>query len=179
MREQIIAKAYAQSILELSKDQGTDVATEMTKFNEVINKNNDLENVFFLDVFTPEEKMAVASDIISKLNLSKLFNNFFMFLIQEKRLPIFPLIFKEVIVIDDHNKGFLRGTIEGSGSEVSADFKEKMKAYLEKKLGQKCDLDYKQNDKITAGYRVTVEDLQLDASLDNQLDKLKNSIINA
>lgn len=179
MREQIIAKAYAQSIIDLAKAENVDVATEMTKFNEVINKNNNLENVLFLDVFTADEKVAVATDIFAKMNLSSIFKRFFMFLIQEQRLPLFPLIFKEVIVIDDHNRGFLRGTIEGAGNDVPADFKQKMQSYLEQKLGRKCDLDYKQNDKITAGFKVTVEDLQLDASLDNQLNKLRNSIINA
>lgn len=179
MREQIIAKAYAQSIIDLAKAEGVDVATEMTKFNEVINENNKLENVFFLDVFTAEEKSAVAADIFGKMKISNIFKKFFMFLIQEKRLALFPLIFKEVIVIDDHNRGFLRGTIEGAGADVPADFKQKMQTYLEGKLGRKCDLEYKQTDKITAGFKVTVEDLQLDASLDNQLNKLKNSIINA
>jgi len=179
MREQIIAKAYAQSIIDLAKDENVDVAAEMTKFTEVINENNDLENVFFLDVFTQEEKVNVATDVIAKLKLSNIFKKFVMFLVQEQRLSIFPLIFKEVIMIDDHNKGFLRGTIEGAGAEVPAQFKDQMKSYLDAKLGRNCDLDYKQNDKITAGFRVTVEDLQLDASLDNQLDKLKNSIINA
>ena len=34
-----------------------------------------------------------------------------------------------------------------------------------------------QNNNITAGYKVTVEDLQLDASLDNQLEQFKQSIL--
>lgn len=178
MKEQNVSKAYAKAIIELAKEAKVDVADELTRLNEVINKNNDLETVFFLDVFTVEEKLAVAKDLLAKLNLSSVVNNFVSFLIMEKRLEIFPLIYKEIIVIDDHEKGFLRGTIEGSGETVSDEFKFKMVSYLKEKAGIEAELEYKQNDKITAGYRVTVEDLQLDASLDNQLEIFKESVLN-
>lgn len=177
MKEQIIAKAYAQSIIELAKDAKVDAAKELTDFNVLINENNDLENLLFLDVFTVEEKEDVLKEILSKLNISSVVKNFVSFLVSEKRIGIFPLIFKEVIVIDDHNKGFLRGTIEGSDSDVTPEFKAKMTNYLKDKLGITTELAYVKNDDITAGYRVTVEDLQLDASLDNQLNKFKDSVL--
>jgi len=177
MKEQIVAKAYAQSLIDLALEAKVDAAKELTDLNIVINSNNDLENLLFLDVFTIEEKEDVLKEILSKLNTSPIVASFVNFLISEKRIGIFPLIYKEVIVIDDHNKGFLRGVIEGSDSEVSAEFKSKMTTYLKDKLGINTELTYKQNDDITAGYRVTVEDLQLDASLDNQLTKFKDSVL--
>ncbi|OUR92934.1 hypothetical protein A9Q84_20710 [Halobacteriovorax marinus] len=177
MKEQIVAKAYAQSLIDLAKEAKVDAAKELTDLNVVINSSNDLENLLFLDVFTVEEKEDVMKEVLSKLSISPIVTNFVNFLISEKRIGIFPLIYKEVIVIDDHNKGFLRGVIEGSDSEVSAEFKAKMTTYLKDKLGINTELTYKQNDNITAGYKVTVEDLQLDASLDNQLTKFKDSVL--
>jgi F-type H+-transporting ATPase subunit delta len=177
MKEQIVAKAYAQSLIDLAIEAKVDAAKELTDLSVVINSSNNLENLLFLDVFTVEEKEDVMKEILSKLNISPIVTNFVNFLINEKRIGIFPLIYKEVIVIDDHNKGFLRGVIEGSDSEVSAEFKTKMTTYLKDKLGINTELTYKKNDEITAGYRVTVEDLQLDASLDNQLTKFKDSVL--
>ena len=55
----------------------------------------------------------------------------------------------------------------------------KITAYLKGKINKDCKLDYVKNGKITAGYRVTVEDLQLDASLDNQLNKFKETVLNS
>jgi F-type H+-transporting ATPase subunit delta len=177
MKEQIVAKAYAQSIIELAKDAKVDVAQELTDLSALINKSNDLENLLFLDVFTVEDKIAVLDEVLNKLGLSAIVKHFLNFLVNEKRIGIFPLIFKEVIVIDDHNKGFLRGTIEGSDADVSPEFKTKMTNYLKDKLGLTTELTYVKNDDITAGFRVTVEDLQLDASLDNQLAKFKDSVL--
>jgi F-type H+-transporting ATPase subunit delta len=89
------------------------------------------------------------------------------------------MIFKDVIVIDDHKKGFLRGTIEGREDQISDEIKNKLKAYLQQKLGKDTVLTYTQKDSMSAGYRVTVEDLQLDASLENQLEKFKESVLNS
>lgn len=179
MKEQIIAKAYAQSIVELSEELKLDLAAELTTLNEAINKSNDLETLLFLELFTAEEKLSVLDTVMDKLNLSAITKNFMHFLIQEKRIGLMPMIFKNVIVIDDHKKGFLRGTIEGSEEQIPADVKEKLKTYLQQKLGREAILEYKKNENVSAGYRVTVEDLQLDASLENQLEKFKESVLNS
>ncbi len=179
MKEQIISKSYAQSLVELSEELKLDLAKELTTLTEAINSNNNLETLLFLDVFTNEEKWSVLEVVTTKLGLSEIMKNFLHFLIQEKRIGILPLIFKDVIVIDDHKKGFLRGTIEGSEAQLSDEVKNKLKSYLQKKLGKEAVLTYKQNDSVSAGYKVTVEDLQLDASLDHQLENFKESVLNS
>ncbi|MCF8058080.1 MAG: F0F1 ATP synthase subunit delta [Bacteriovoracaceae bacterium] len=179
MKEAIVARAYAQSIYTLGEEQKIDVTEEMTNLTMVINENNNLETVLFLDVFTIEEKQAVLNDVLVKLGLSGLVKNVLNFLMEEKRINILPLIFKELVVLDDHKKGFMRGIIEGREGSVDKEFETKIHAFLKEKLGTDPILTYKQNEKLTAGFRVTVEDLQLDATLDNQLNKLKSEILNS
>lgn len=179
MKEQIIAKAYAHSIVELSEELKLDLASELTLLNETINKSNDLETLLFLEVFTSEEKLNVLDTVMEKLKLSQITKNFLHFLIQEKRIGLMPMIYKNVIVIDDHKKGFLRGTIEGSEESIPAEVKENLKKYLQAKLGKETILEYTKNTNVSAGYKVTVEDLQLDATLENQLEKFKESVLNS
>jgi len=179
MKEQIIAKAYAQSVVELGVELKLDLVSELTKLTEAINKSNDLETLLFLDVFTVEEKLSVLNVVMSKLGLSQVTVNFMQFLVTEKRVGLMPMIFKNVIVIDDNNKGFLRGTIEGSEVSIPSDVKEKLKTYLKQKMGKEPILNYQKSENVTAGYRVTVGDLQLDASLENQLEKFKDSVLNS
>ena len=179
MKEQIIAKAYAQSLVELSEEMKLDLSGELTKLTETINKSNDLETLLFLEVFTADEKLSVLDPVMTKLGLSQVTKNFMNFLIQEQRIGLMPMIYKNVIVIDDHKKGFLRGTIEGSESSIPEEIKNKLKSYLQQKLGREAILEYKQSNAVSAGYRVTVEDLQLDATLENQLEKFKESVLNS
>ncbi len=178
MKDQNIAKVYADSFIQLGKEQNVNVAEEMTKLTETINSSNELENVLFLDVFTVDEKVAVFEEVSKKLGLSPLLISAIKYLIQEKRIGLFPLIFKEIIVKDDLEKGFLRGTIVGSANDISDDHKEKLLSAMKKYIGDKKPiLTYKKTDDVTAGYKVTIEDLQLDATVDNELKHFKESII--
>ncbi len=177
MKEQSVAKVYAKSILELGDEKGVKIADELIKLTEVINKSNDLENVLFLEVFSQEEKKNIFQDIAKTLKLSPITTETILFLIDEKRIGILPLIVKEVVVIDDERKGFIKGTIEGNGVEIDPVFKAKIEAFIKTKLKREPHLEYVQNQNVSAGYRVTVEDLQLDASLDNQLEKFKQSVL--
>lgn len=177
MKQQAIAKVYAKSILELGDDKKLKIADEMIKLTETINKSNELENVLFLEVFTLDEKKAIFSEVAKKLDLSQLTVEAIKYLIDEKRIGLLPLIIKEIVVIDDDRRGFMRGTIEGSDVAIDDSFKKKIETFLKNKLGREPHLDYVQNTNITAGYKVTVEDLQLDASIDNQLEQFKQSIL--
>ncbi len=177
MREQTVAKVYAKSLLELGDEKGIKLADEMIKLTEVINKSNELENILFLEVFTLEEKKNVFVEVAKKIDLSPLSVEAIKYLIDEKRIGILPLIVKEIVVIDDERKGFIKGTIEGNDVKIDENFKKKIESFLKNKLGREPHLDYVQNNNISAGYKVTVEDLQLDASLDNQLEQFKQSIL--
>ena len=172
-----VAKVYAKSFLELGDEKNIKIADEMIKLTEVINKSNDLENVLFLEVFTMDEKKSIFAEVAKKLDLSQLSSEAIKYLIDEKRIGLLPLIIKEIIVIDDERRGFIKGTIEGNGAQIDEALKAKIVTFLKKKIGRDPTLEYVQNNNISAGYKVTVGDLQLDASLDNQLEQFKQSIL--
>ncbi len=178
MKEKIVSRAYAKAMSELASQANIDIAKEMTELSELINKCNDLENVLFLQLFSNKEKTDVLNELFNKSNLSDLLKNFLAFLIDEGRIGLFPLIFKEVIIEDDNKKGFLKGTVEGVKSEITEEALDQLSKYLEKETSKKVELIYQQNKKITAGYKVTVEDLQLDASIDKQLETFKEQVLN-
>lgn len=177
MKELITARIYAHALLEMATEKQVNLVDELVAFTEIVNKSNQLENVLFLDVFTVEEKRSVFTDIAKKSGFSPLLTTAVNFLIEERRIGLLPLITKEAIVLDDERRGFLRGTIEGAEATVDPQVVEQMKAFIKTKLGREPHLEYVQRPSISAGYRVTVDDLQLDASLDNQLEQFKKSVI--
>ncbi len=177
MSDSNVAKIYARSLIDLSKDEKVDIVKELTDFNVLINKSNEFENLLFLDVFTVDEKIDVLKIIFEKNSYSTLLKNFLNYIVLEKRIGMLPLIFKEIIVIDDHNKGFMKGTIEGIEEKISKEDEKTLNDYIKKHIGIKPELNYEKNNNITSGFKVTVGDYQVDASIDNQLDKLKETIL--
>lgn len=178
MKDKNIAKVYANTIIELGKENNVNMADELIKLTELINSSNDLENVLFLDVFTEEEKQSVFTAIADKIGVASTLVSIIKYLIKERRIALLPLITKEVIVIDDEEKGFLKGTIEGATDSISEEFKSNLLTAIKKHLGSvEPVLEYVKNEEITAGYKVTVGDLQLDATVDNQLKSFKETIL--
>ena len=172
MQRNTASKAYAKSLYQLGREQGVPVTEQLITLNEIINASNDLENVLFMDVFTIDEKIDVVEEVVKRLKLHQLIKSFLTFLIREKRMHLFPVIFKDIVCMDDHEKGFLRGTLEGSDDEMNPAILKKIKDYLEKELSKKIHLEYKSRPEMLAGFRVAVEDFQIDASLDKQFDRL-------
>ena len=177
MKRQIVAKAYARSVMSLGKEQKIDVAKEMLVLSQLILSNNDLENLLYLDIFTYEEKESILKVLFDRLELSTLSQNFMHVLLAEHRMALFPLIFKELTLMDDHEKGFVRGEIFGRSDKIPEKDSEILNKYIMAQLKRKPVLTYHKSDKVSAGYKVVVEDLELDASIDHQLAMLKNSIL--
>lgn len=177
MNHEKIAKAYAQSLIDLGEKSQVDVVKEMTTLTEVINSSNNLENLLFLDVFTASERKDVLATVLEKIGASKLLKEFLFFLLEEKRIQILPLVFKDMIVIDDYRKGFLRGVVETGPDGLSEKDGQVLVNYLEKVLGNKIHFDVKKTTDVTAGFRAKVDNLMLDASIDHQFDKLKNLVL--
>ena len=178
MKESFIAKVYAQSLFELGKEQNIAIADELTSLITSIREVDALENALFLEVFTIEEKHNVFTDVAKKMSLSDVVTKTGQYLINEKRMNILPLIYKELILLDDEEKGFLRSTVEGHKDSLDDSLKDKIKTFLKTKTGKDPIIEYKQNTNITAGYKVTADDLQLDASIDSMLDQFKREVLN-
>ena len=92
--------------------------------------------------------------------------------------------------LNDQNKKLLEDWIKIGAPKVPTKahfllqdrFKNDTNSVLEKEVSwevvnKKVEVSYSKNDQITAGYKMTVEDLQLDASLDNQFEILRQNII--
>jgi F-type H+-transporting ATPase subunit delta len=172
MKDSITARSYAKSFLSLGDERSVDIVHEFTALTEAINASGEFENVLFLDVFTADERRDVLKSVLELIKANPLTEVLLSFLIKENRFKLFPLIFKELVVIDDHRKGFLKGNIEGALDELDQTTKARIIAYVESKLGLKVELSYAKSDRISAGYKVKVEDFQVDMTLDGSLKTL-------
>lgn len=173
---QILTHSYAKVFYQLGKEKKVDICGELGLLTETINGSNHLENVLFLNIFTEEEKISVLNDILKKLKTSELLNQLCAFLIREKRISYLPMIYKELVIIDDDEQGFIRGVLEGREAKADKEFETQLLALLKKFVSKKIVLKYQTNKKLKAGYRVTLGDLQLDATLDEQLKRFQKSV---
>ena len=177
MKYKSLSLTYAKALMKLGEEHNIDALKELSNLQAVINASSNLKKLFFLDVFTREEKRSVFCKIAEKMAMSVIVKNFIIFLFSEKRAALLPFILEEIQSLDDAKKGLVRGTLEGSEDNVSDDARDEIKKYLKKKLQKRIKLTYKKTKAVTAGHRVVVGDLLLDISLEGQLDNFKRSVL--
>ena len=177
MNDSKVSRSYALALLEIGSENNIDVKTQLDSFWELIRTSNELESLLFMDVFTVDERVNVLKSIFEKLSVNELIKNFLMFLVENKRIGLLPSIYTFVTLEKDLSDGFITGVVEGNEEKPDSGVIEKLKAHLEKELKQIAKLEYKQNKNITAGYKITCGDLQLDATLENQFDRLRKNIL--
>lgn len=56
MKNSIVAKTYAQAVVQIAKEQNCPIFDEVAGFIGLLNRSSDLESILFLNVFTHEEK---------------------------------------------------------------------------------------------------------------------------
>lgn len=177
MKNTELGQVYSKAFLELSKENGDNITQDLTQLVELMNKSESFEQLLFLNVFSLEEKATVLLDIIEKLKLGKTAKTCLLFLVSERRLGLLPQIYKNLIVIEDSLKGFINAEVEGSEGQLDSEVEQKLIALLKQKLNQTPQFNYKKDPKITAGYKVTVGDYMIDATVDSQFKKFQNQFL--
>ena len=170
------SKIYAKAIYQLGQKEGVSVAQEISAVEKMLKREKKLANILLVDVFTIKERMKLVSDLANELKWSNLIKRFLLFLLQEKRFNLFFAIREEIAILDDEEKGQLRGVVEGVGDKFDPSVEKEIQSYLSLALKKKILLEYKQT-KLCAGFRVTVGDYHIDASLPHQLARFKDSLL--
>lgn len=179
MRSTTVAKVYARSLYQLGKESGIEsrIAKDCQVVQEIILSSNDLENLLYLEIFTAEEKREVFEAILAKTSVTPLMKNFLYFLIEERRMGLFPGIFQEVILMEDEAQNFIKARIHGKMDQLDPQEEKQICDYLKMKLGKNPVVEYVKNEEILAGVRVMAEDLHFDASFNHQLDLFKQTLL--
>lgn len=177
MRSTNVAKVYARSLYQLGLEQKVSIGKECFDFQQMVMSSNELENLLYLDIFTPVEKREVLVLIFEKIQVSSLFKNFVYFLIEEKRIGLFPGIFQEITLMEDEQQNFIRARVQGRMDQLDSTQEGLITQYLKSKMGKTPILEYEKNENILAGVRVSALDLHFDASLNHQLEQFKQSLL--
>ena len=173
MKSDALGKTYARSVYQLASEEGVALAEELVLMVKAIERHQLLADILYTDTFTAQERGAVVKDLADRLKLSSLLKRFLLFLLQEKRLALFPTIWREIIFLDDCQKNRVRGIVEGSGDSIDESSLKTIQIFLESSLDKRILLKYRRAE-LTVGFRITVGDYHIDASVDHQLNRFKN-----
>lgn len=167
-----VAKRYAKSVLELSKENGVvdAVSDDMKLFIKVCEQNHDLVLMLLNPIIATDKKMNVLNSIFNG-KVNKLTISFFEIVTRKGREKYLVQIAKEFVAKYKQLKNIQTAEIT---SAVGLDDKLRKQVYdiIRNSTNSEVELIEKIDNKLIGGFILRMDDKQYDASISSELRKL-------
>jgi F-type H+-transporting ATPase subunit delta len=172
--ESRVASRYAKSLLELAKEKNVldFVVHDMALFSKTCNDNRALVNTLVSPIIKNDRKLAILKSLFNgKVNPLTL--SLFEIISRKNRENYLPEIAKEFAAQYREMKGILAGTVT-TPFPINDELRTQFKGIVSKAYGKDVELEEKVNKDIIGGFILKVGDKQIDESVKNKLQRLKN-----
>ncbi len=169
------AQRYAKAILDLAKEKNTAdiVFTDMQQISQTIAKSEDLSAMLKSPVVNTTVKKASLKEIFK--DAGEITQGAFDVLIENGRINILDLVAKNYILrYNTMNRS--QEAIVTSAVPLTAELEEKILAKVKELTGTGAKIKNVVNKDIIGGFVLRVGDLQYDASVSRNLNRLKREL---
>jgi F-type H+-transporting ATPase subunit delta len=173
-----IARVYSDALFESAKDSGKldTLQEQLGQFAEALDQSRDMQVYFFSPYFSSAEKREGITKVVSGAEPE--FVNFLELLVEKHRMPaIFRIRRRFDALCAEENKE-LAVTVT-SAVKLDQNVVSEIGEAIEKQTGRKVELASNVDDAILGGLVLRVGNMVLDASVRNQLEKLRKNVASA
>ena len=172
------SERYSRALFEVSKElEELDKAEKDIKnFQSLINSNSDIKN-FLKD---PTQNINVQNKVINlladKLDVSKNLRNFFLLLIEKRRIFFIKKIIESFLKLCSNKRGEVKASLISS-KELSQNELNEISKDLSKLMGTTLKFDYKVDKELLGGLKLQLGSFMIDTSIKNKLKKYEQAMV--
>jgi F-type H+-transporting ATPase subunit delta len=173
-----LARVYSEALFEAAREQGKiDVIREqLGAFVEALENHRELSTFFFSPSFSSREKKEGIDRVLVGADESCV--NFLKVLIDNHRIPVIFRIRKQYEALWREENRLLPVEIT-SAVELDEDVARRIAERVEQQTGRRVELTRRVDESILGGLVVRVSNMILDASIRNQLERLRRQVARA
>ena len=178
MSVSIVARRYAQALLELGVETGTldRLVDEMTTIASAWETSPDLRNALENPLVAHDAKKAVLTELSEQIGATPTTRHALLLLVDRRRTAALPHVAQFLRELADARKGVLRAEVTTAAPLTDA-YYARLQVQLEKMTGKKVVVDRKTDGSLIAGVVTRIGDRILDGSLRTRLQSLKDSLL--
>ena len=172
------SERYSRALFEVSKESGELKKTEqdIKNFQNLINNIIELENFIKDPTQDINDQNKVITLLAKHLHFSKNTTNFFLLLIEKRRIFYVQKISDSFIKLCLRNRGEINASLISS-RELSQKELEKMSNDLSEAIGSTLRFNYKVDKKLIGGLKLQLGSYMIDTSIQNKLKKYEQAMI--
>lgn len=169
-----VAERYAQSLFELSRDDGSVEATEaeLRQFRTLIEENADFRRLVESPAFTSEDQLRAVGAIVEAVKPSMFVGNFLKVVASNRRLFALPQIVTAFIELARAARGEVEARVV-SAQALSSEQRDELSKALAAYSGKTITMQETVDPEILGGLVVRIGSRQIDTSLRTKLNSLK------
>lgn len=173
MKETKIANRYAKALFELAVETNKleEVKADAELVYEVCNENKDFILMLRSPVIKPSKKVTILNGIFEK-RTQDITTKFMSIITRNRREILIQDIAEQFIEIYKKYKNIISANLT-TAAKIDSETKNKIIALLKKHTNAEIDLSEFIDEKLIGGFVLTFDDKQYDASLQRQIQNLK------
>jgi F-type H+-transporting ATPase subunit delta len=174
----IVARRYAQALLELGAEQNSldALVGELETVAAMWESSGELRNALENPLVPHAAKTAVMSDLAAHIGASQTMRNVLLLLVDRRRIQILPYLARSLRELADARKGVVHAEVT-TAAPLSEAYYGRLQAQLEKMTGKRIVVDRKVDPALIAGVVTRIGDRILDGSLSTRLQSLRAALI--
>ncbi|HEY1690962.1 MAG TPA: ATP synthase F1 subunit delta [Polyangiaceae bacterium] len=178
MSVSIVARRYAQALLELGAETGTldRLVDEMSTVATAWEASPELRNALENPLVAHDAKKAVMTELADQIGATVTTKHALLLLVDRRRTTALPYVAQYLRELGDARKGILRAEVT-TAAPLSDAYYARLQVQLEKMTGKKVVVDRKTDGSLIAGVVTRIGDRILDGSLRTRLQSLKDSLM--
>jgi len=173
-----LARVYAEALFDAAKEQGKlDLVREqLGQLTDALDQNKELSMFFFSPLFSTREKTEGIERVLS--GADEIFVNFLKVLIDGHRVPVIFRIQRRYETLWQEENRLIPVEVT-SAVELDEETVRQIRERVEQQTGRRVELTRRVDDSILGGLVVRVSNMILDASIRNQLERLRRQVARA
>lgn len=172
-----VASRYAKSLMGLAQEKNLveEFKADLSTYMEVFYQNYDFNLLMHSPIVTKRKKISIVKAIFEH-NISAPMLAFFTLIIKKGREDGLDEISTEFLKQYDVLKSITKAVVK-TAAPLTPQSRDEINGLVVQRYGQKVELEEIIDESLIGGFVLRVGDFQIDQSVKNNLNKIKNSLV--
>ena len=172
------SERYSRALFEVSKESSEldKVEDNIKNFQILFNSSLEIKNFLKNPTQSINKQKEVINVLSDKLEFSKNLKNFFLLLIEKRRIFFVKKISENFLRLCSKKRGEIRASLISS-KELSQLELSKISEELSKSMGSILKFDYKVDKELIGGLKLQLGSFMIDTSIRNKLKKFEQAML--
>ena len=172
------SERYSRALFEVANESNELDKSEndFRNFQSLFNSSSEIKNFIQNPTQNKNTQNSVINLIAEKLSFSKNLKNFFLLLIEKRRIFFVKKISESFLKLCSKKRGEVKASLISS-KKLSPTELDEISKDLSKSMGSTIKFDYKVDEELIGGLKLQLGSFMIDTSIKNKLKKYKQAML--